>query len=175
MDRVIPILAAAQWIAGSLLAIVAVRRSRRYGVAGAPPRALALTALVILMVAAIVLLLASTRASVLVASLFPPDFTTPAWRLSKFIEASVLAWAVLAVAGFWNATMGVALRRRVASAELRRRTERVMAHNPSPDGRGIPPELRRPSPPPGSGTVRPASPPAHREPEPPAEGEPPRY
>jgi hypothetical protein len=137
MERLIPILAAAQWIVGVLLALVAVGRSRRHGRAGVAPRMLARLSIVVFILAAVVVLLASTTASRFVAGWLPTELASARWRLGAIIQPSLIAWALLALSGLWNWILGVSLRRRTAATELRRRTERVMAHRaaePHPSG-----------------------------------------
>ncbi|HEX6533503.1 MAG TPA: hypothetical protein VF041_02845, partial [Gemmatimonadaceae bacterium] len=56
------------------------------------------------------------------------ELASSRWRLGAIAEPSLIAWALLALAGIWNWSLGVSLRRRTAAAELRRRTDRVMAH-----------------------------------------------
>ncbi|HEU4643161.1 MAG TPA: hypothetical protein VFS44_11965 [Gemmatimonadaceae bacterium] len=140
LERVIPILAAAQWIVGLLVATVAVGRSRRFGRSGVAPRLLARVGIVIFVVAAVLVLLAATPVGHVVAGLLPPEPTGARWRTTAFLKWSLLAWGLVAVSSFWNWTLGVALRRRTAAAELGRRTARVMAHRreespPPPRGR----------------------------------------
>ncbi|HEX7942668.1 MAG TPA: hypothetical protein VF488_12725 [Gemmatimonadaceae bacterium] len=136
----IPILAAAQWIVGLLAAIIAVGRSRRYGRSGGAPRLLARIAMIIFVIAAVVVLVASTPARRLLAPLFPPEFTGESWRAAAFLKSSLPAWVLVVVSALWNWMLGVSLRRRRAAAELGRRTARVMAHRrddlPPPVGGG---------------------------------------
>ncbi|HEX6536144.1 MAG TPA: hypothetical protein VF041_16215, partial [Gemmatimonadaceae bacterium] len=119
MERLTPILAAAQWIVGVLLALVAVGRSRRHARAGVAPRLLARLALLVFIAAAVVVLLASTTASRFVARWLPAELASSRWRLGAIAEPSLIAWALLALAGIWNWSLGVSLRRRTAAAELR--------------------------------------------------------
>jgi hypothetical protein len=123
----ISILGAIQWVAGVALALLAIDRARRYGYSGLLPRSLALVAIAVFAVALLVLLLAATPVSRFVASLFPPEFTTPQWRHRTLFQSSLIGWLFLVAAALWNTVLGVGLRRRVAAAELRRRTDRALA------------------------------------------------
>jgi hypothetical protein len=89
-------------------------------------------------VALLTLLLAATPVSRLVAPLFPSEFTTPDWRRRTLFETSVVAWLFLIASAFWNTVLGIRLRRRIAAAELRRRTDRALAYRTPPGAGGAP-------------------------------------
>jgi hypothetical protein len=54
-----------------------------------------------------------------------PEYSTSAWRRETVVILSLAAWPLAAFAAIWNAVLGVALRRRTAIQELKRRTDRV--------------------------------------------------
>jgi hypothetical protein len=132
----ISIVGAIQWVAGVALALLAIDRARRYGNSGLPPRALALMSIAVFAVALLTLLLAATPVSRLVAPLFPSEFTTPEWRRRTLFESSLVAWLLLVASAFWNMVLGIRLRRRIAAAELQRRTDRALAYRTPPSGGG---------------------------------------
>jgi len=121
----VSIIGALQWLGGIALAIAATRRSRRFARAGAPPRLFARAALFVFGVAAIVLLLSLAHGA---ASVFPPEFATRSWRIEAVAETCIVGWLLLSISAFWNTVLGVSLRRRIAAAELKRRTARVFDH-----------------------------------------------
>lgn len=59
------------------------------------------------------------------SSLQLPEYATVAWRYRTIGVLSVAAWVLVGFAAIWNAVLGVALRRRTAIQELKRRTDRV--------------------------------------------------
>jgi hypothetical protein len=134
----VPVIGAIQWVVGVALALLAIDRARRYGHSGLPPRALALVAIAVFVVALIVLLLAATPVSRLVAPLFPSEFTTPQWRRQSLFQSSLVGWLLLIASALWNTVLGIRLRRRVAAAELRRRTDRALAYRTPPGEGGAP-------------------------------------
>lgn len=120
-----PLASGAQWIVGTTFALIIARRSRLYAAAGAVPRRIALLALLIFLIE-----LAAIAVSVFAAwrarnALLLPEHATVAWRYRTVGILSLAAWLLVAVAGVWNAVLGVALRRRTAIQELKRRTDRV--------------------------------------------------
>ena len=120
-----PLVGGAQWIVGSTLALVIARRSRLYAAAGAAPRRLAwlgFFVFVVLFVAIVVSFLGAWRPG---DALLLPTYATVAWRYRTVEVLSLIAWPIVALAGIWNAVLGVALRRRTAIQELKRRTDRV--------------------------------------------------
>lgn len=127
---------AVQWLVGVALALLAVRRGQRYGLAGAPPRAFARISLLVFALTAIiyafVVIAPLTRAA---AGVLPADLAEPSARARTFGELSGAAWLLLIVAAVWNAVLAVERRRRDARAELRRRTNRVYAYRTPPDGK----------------------------------------
>jgi hypothetical protein len=134
----ISILGAIQWVAGMALALLAIDRARHYGHAGLPPRALALVSIAVFVAALLTLLLVATPVSRLVAPLFPSEFTTPQWRRLALFESSLVAWVFLVASAFWNTVLGIRLRRRVAAAELQRRTDRALSYRTPPGAGGAP-------------------------------------
>jgi len=121
----VPLVGGAQWIVGTTLALVIARRSRLYGGAGGAPRRIAWLALLVFLIAGVgvfVSLIAEQRSD---AALRPPDYATMAWRVRTVEILSGIGWVLAAVAAIWNGVLGVALRRRTAIQELKRRTDRV--------------------------------------------------
>ena len=66
------------------------------------------------------------------AALLLPDFATPAWRGRTLQVMSIVGWLLTATAAVWNGVLGVALRRRTAIQELKRRTDRVRDYRTPP-------------------------------------------
>lgn len=127
-----PLAGGAQWIVGTTLALVIARRSRLYGGAGGAPRRIAWLALLVFMIAGVcvlVSLIAEQRSS---AVLRLPSYATMAWRTRTVGILSVIGWVLAAVAALWNGVLGVALRRRTAIQELKRRTDRVRDYRSPP-------------------------------------------
>ena len=127
-----PLASGAQWIVGTTLALVIARRSRLYGGAGSAPRRLAWLALLVFLIAGVsvlVSLIAEQRSG---SALRLPDYATMAWRLRTVWILSAFGWVLAAVAALWNGVLGVALRRRTAIQELKRRTDRVRDYRTPP-------------------------------------------
>lgn len=127
-----PLAGGAQWIVGTTLALVIARRSRLYGGAGGAPRRIAWLALLVFIIAGVsvlVSLIAEHRSS---AVLRLPSYATMAWRTRTVGILSVMGWVLAAVAALWNGVLGVALRRRTAIQELKRRTDRVRDYRSPP-------------------------------------------
>ena len=80
----------------------------------------------------IALLVAMTPARALVGGHTPNGFPTEAWQASTNWRMAGVGWPLVLLALAWNGALGVALRRREASAELRRRTARAVT---PPSGR----------------------------------------
>jgi len=128
----VPLASGAQWIVGTTLALVIARRSRLYGGAGSAPRRLAWLALLVFLIAGVsvlVSLIAEQRSG---SALRLPDYATMAWRLRTVWILSAFGWVLAAVAALWNGVLGVALRRRTAIQELKRRTDRVRDYRTPP-------------------------------------------
>jgi len=128
----VPLASGAQWIVGTTLALVIARRSRLYGGAGSAPRRLAWLALLVFLIAGVsvlVSLIAEQRSG---SALRLPDYATMAWRLRTVWILSAFGWVLATVAALWNGVLGVALRRRTAIQELKRRTDRVRDYRTPP-------------------------------------------
>lgn len=125
MGTIIPIAGTVQWISGIILAVITRRRTRRFGREGRWPGAIATLAILIYALAALELALVYLGAESLIARWAPPNFTTARWQVMALLVASASAWLLLGVAAIWTAGLAVGERRRVAAAELKRRTERV--------------------------------------------------
>ena len=127
----------AQWIVGTTWALVIARRSRLYGGAGGAPRRIAWLALLVFIIvglAVLVSLIAEQRDQ---NSLQLPQYATMAWRVRTVEVLSLVGWVLTLVAALWNGVLAVALRRRTAIQELKRRTDRVRDYR-------TPPSLPRP-------------------------------
>ena len=72
------------------------------------------------------MLVALTPARALIGGQSPTGFPSDAWQASTTKRISGVGWPLALVALAWNGALGVALRRREASAELRRRTARAV-------------------------------------------------
>ena len=90
------------------------------------PRLLARLSLVIFALSAVELLWSVTGVEELLGRWAPVGFTTAPWQLRTLLLMSLTAWVLLGIAAAWNGTLSVAQRRRTATAELRRRTERAL-------------------------------------------------
>ena len=130
-----PLASGAQWILGTTLALVIARRSRLYAGAGAAPRRIAWVALLVFLIAGVsvlVSLIAEQRSD---AALRLPAHATTAWRMHTIGVLSAIGWVLATVAAVWNGVLGVALRRRTAIQELKRRTDRVRDYRTPPSPR----------------------------------------
>jgi hypothetical protein len=121
----VPLVGGAQWIVGTTFALVIARRSRLYAGAGAAPRRIAWLALLVFMIAGVSVLVSLLAEQGSDSVLRPPEFATMAWRVRTVKILSSIGWLFTAVAAVWNGVLGVALRRRTAIQELKRRTDRV--------------------------------------------------
>ncbi|HJR43189.1 MAG TPA: hypothetical protein VJ812_13945 [Gemmatimonadaceae bacterium] len=126
MGAILPIAGVIQWVSGIILAFVTARQSRQFGRKGRMPRLLAQLSLVIFALAAVELLWSVTRVSDMMERWLPTGFTTAPWQLRTLLLMSLTAWVLLGIAAAWNGSLSVAQRRRTATAELRRRTERAL-------------------------------------------------
>ena len=122
----------AQWIIGTTFALVIARRSRVYGGAGGAPRRIAWLALLVFLIAGVAVLvsvIAERRAD---SVLILPEYARAEWRARTALILSSVGWALTVVAAVWNGVLGVALRRRTAIQELKRRTHRVRDYRTPP-------------------------------------------
>lgn len=127
----------AQWIVGTTWALVIARRSRLYGGAGGAPRRVAWLALLVFIIAGVAVLVSLIAEQRDQNSLQLPPHATMAWRVKTVEILSLVGWVLTLVAALWNGVLGVALRRRTAIQELKRRTDRVRDYR-------TPPSLPRP-------------------------------
>jgi hypothetical protein len=125
VGAILPIAGVIQWVSGLILAIVIARQSRQFGRQGRMPRLLARLSLVTFALAAVELLWSVTRVSEMMTR-WLPSFTSAPWQLRTLLLMSLTAWVLLGIAAAWNGSLSVAQRRRTATAELRRRTERAL-------------------------------------------------
>jgi hypothetical protein len=135
LTRLISLVGALLWLLGIVLAVVASRRARRFGAAGVPPRTLARIALLVFLLEVAVFLLTTRPLQPWTAAHVSPALGTAMGRAGALTEMSIVGWLVLGVALAWNTVLGVSLRRREASAELRKRTARAMDYRTTPRGR----------------------------------------
>ncbi|MDQ2931862.1 MAG: hypothetical protein M3Y05_13755, partial [Gemmatimonadota bacterium] len=61
-----------------------------------------------------------------------PEHATSAWRVRTVEILSLVGWLLTILAAIWNGVLGVALRRRKAIQELKRRTDRVRDYRTPP-------------------------------------------
>ena len=127
-----PLAGGAQWIVGTTLALVMARRSRLYGGAGGAPRRIAWLALLVFMIAGVSVLVSLIVEQRSGAALRLPNYATMAWRIRTVGILSSIGWLLAAAAALWNGVLGVALRRRTAIQELKRRTDRVRDYRTPP-------------------------------------------
>lgn len=125
MIRLVPYLAALQWIGGVFLAASAVSRAREFRQRGVWPRILAQGAVVLFLVAAGIIVLTVPPIARVVGQ-FLAAFAEPApWRLGVFLSVCQAGWILLLLSMGWTGLLGVVNRRRFAKEELERRKERV--------------------------------------------------
>ena len=130
MGPLIVVASAVQWVSGFVLAYVIMARASYHGPAGRGPRVLAELAIGLLLAGAIELAFVLAGARVAPKRWLPPDFTAGHWQLVTLLLLSAAAWLAILVAAIWNGILGVNSRRRIAAAELRRRTERALHSGP---------------------------------------------
>ena len=114
------------------MALVIARRSRAYGPAGAAPRRIAWLGLLVFLIAGVAVLvsiIAERRAD---SALILPEYAMTPWRVRTAQILSTVGWLLTAVAAVWNGVLGIALRRRTAIQELKRRTDRVRDYRTPP-------------------------------------------
>lgn len=124
-EQIAPLASAAQWIVGTTFALIIARRSRLYAAAGAAPRSIAWLAFLIFAIELLAIAVSFLAAWNDTTSLRLPEYATVAWRYRTIEVLSIAGWILVVFAGSWNAVLGVALRRRTAIQELKRRTDRV--------------------------------------------------
>lgn len=125
MIRLVPYLAALQWIGGIILASSAADRAHEFRQQGAWPRAMARIAFSLFVIAAILIALTAPLLARFAARLVPA-FADPApWRLSVFLTLCQAGWILVLPSMGWTGLLGLVSRKRHARAELERRRERV--------------------------------------------------
>lgn len=125
MIRLVPYLAALQWIGGVILAASAAKRAREFRQRGAWPRIMAQTAIGLFIVAAIIIALTIAPVARVVGRVLPA-FAEPApWRLTVFLTACQAGWILLLLSMGWTGMLGIVNRKRAAREELDRRRERA--------------------------------------------------
>jgi hypothetical protein len=128
VGSILPIAGVVQWASGLILAIAVARRARAFGRDGRVPHLLAKLALWLFVITALELIVSLTPLRGVFASLVSPEYFSGPWQLRTLLLLSLGAWLLLGIAAAWNGTLSVASRRRAATAELRRRTERALRH-----------------------------------------------
>jgi hypothetical protein len=111
---------------------VIARRSRLYGGAGGAPRRIAWLALTVFMIAGVAVLVSLIAELRDQNSLQLPHYATMPWRVKTVEILSLVGWVLTVVSALWNGVLGVALRRRTAIQELKRRTDRVRDYRTPP-------------------------------------------
>jgi hypothetical protein len=114
------------------LALVIARRSRLYADAGDAPRRVAWLGLLVFLVCGVAILASFVAARRHDEALMLPQYATPPWRAQTLTVMSTVGWLLTAVAALWTGVLGVALRRRNAIQELKRRTDRVRDYRTPP-------------------------------------------
>lgn len=125
MIRLVPYLAALQWIGGVILAALAAARARDFRERGAWPRIMALTALGLFLVAGIIVALTIPSVGRVVGRVLPAFAAPGPWRLSVFLTTCQAGWILLLLSMAWTGILGMVSRKRAAREELDRRRERV--------------------------------------------------
>lgn len=125
MNKLVPYLAALQWIGGVFLAASAVGRAREFRQRGVWARILAQTALALFIVAAVIIGLTLPPVARVVGQVVTAFVDPTTWRLSVFLTACQAGWILLLVSMGWTGMLGVVSRKRFAREELERRRERV--------------------------------------------------
>jgi len=126
MGPLVVIASLVQWVSGIVLAYVILARAAHHGSAGWGPRALARLAVILFLIGAIEIAFVLAGARTVSSRWLPPDFTAGHWQLVTLLLFSAAAWIAILAAAVWNGILGVKSRRRIAAAELRRRTDRAL-------------------------------------------------
>lgn len=108
------------------------RRSRLYGGDGSAPRQIAWLGLLVFLIAGVAVLVSLIAEQRDDNALLLPQYATTAWRMRTVEILSAVGWVLTVVAAVWNGVLGVALRRRTAIQELKRRTDRVRDYRTPP-------------------------------------------
>lgn len=125
MIRLVPYLAALQWIGGIILASSAADRAHDFRRRGAWPRAMARVACVLFAIAAIIIALTAPLLGRVVGRLVPAFDDPSPWRLSVFLTLCQAGWILVLISMGWTGLLGLVSRKRAARAELERRRERA--------------------------------------------------
>lgn len=125
MIRLVPYLAALQWVGGIILASSAADRAHEFRQHGAWPRAMARVAVALFVIAAVSMVLTAPFLARFIGRLVPA-FADPApWRLSAFLTLCQAGWILVLFSMGWTGLLGIVSRKRAARAELERRRERA--------------------------------------------------
>jgi hypothetical protein len=122
---VIPTAGAVQWVSGMILAVALLRRGWHYGGAGLLPRTMARLAIVLFLAAAVELVVVIVIPRDLLERIELGHVAMAHWQIRATLLLSVAAWLLLLGAASWTGALGIGQRRRIAAAELRRRSERA--------------------------------------------------
>jgi hypothetical protein len=125
MIRLVPYLAALQWIGGIILASSAADRAHEFRQQGAWPRAMARVAVALFVIAAVIMVLTAPFLARFIGRLVPAFADPTPWRLSAFLTLCQAGWILVLFSMGWTGLLGIVSRKRAARAELERRRERA--------------------------------------------------
>lgn len=125
MIRLVPYLAALQWIGGIILASSAADRAHEFRQQGAWPRAMARVAVALFVIAAVIMVLTAPFLARFIGRLVPAFADPTSWRLSAFLTLCQAGWILVLFSMGWTGLLGIVSRKRAARAELERRRERA--------------------------------------------------
>jgi hypothetical protein len=124
-------------VLGIALSVLAVRSGRRFGAPGYPPRLLARLSMLTFILAIGEALLGLARSYGRPLAWMPGSLTDD-WVV-RVMQTGLVAVLLLAASALWNWILGVRMRRRVAHAELVKRTARAF----DPIARDLTPPIYR--------------------------------
>lgn len=108
------------------MGLVVLRSARRYGAAGAAPRAFCRLGLGLFALAAAALVVGP--AASLTSQPLEARAAAVAARVPLLLQLSQVAWIALIVAVAWTTALSVVTRKHAAETELRKRTARALSH-----------------------------------------------
>ncbi len=125
MIRLVPYLAALQWIGGIVLASSCVDRAHDFRQQGAWPRAMARVAFLLFAIAAVIMALTAPFLARIDGRVVPAIDDPAPWRLSVFLTLCQAGWILVLFSMGWTGLLGLVSRKRAARAELERRRARA--------------------------------------------------
>lgn len=125
MIRLVPYLAALQWIGGIVLASSAAGRARDFRQQGTWPRAIARIAFALFVIAAIIMALTAPLLARFIGGMVQAFADPTPWRLGVFLTLCQAGWILVLFSMGWTGVLGLVSRKREARAELERRRERA--------------------------------------------------